>query len=327
MVRDLYKDPAIIEVLGVDGSEWAVSGYGDGAQGVILDQGAQGLQEAPRKGVWTQTAFQHGSTYTGHSVEPLDLVLGFQIWGDDHDWAQVSSDFRNAFDYEREATIRVTSESGRRTLKVRLLEAPKRDQNKDPRMLQYSLEVYTLRAAWPFWEGDTVTQGGAITLRPKGDLAADYPVGTVERTNLDRMFTLNPEAQYWEVASVKAFNPTDVPIYPVWALTDQATWCVPDKSFTDSSETDRSIITPTLGVGEGLSIDTYPLREPYVAANGSNIAGRFGGVLFLNPIPPRTKETIIALSVVTRQNTVKPEWAMRMVQYWNGPWGGEMRGF
>ena len=320
----LEKDPAMIEIIGVDGSEWVVSGYGDGEQGVLLDQGAQGLQEAPRKGVWSQTAFQYGATYMGTTIEPLDLVLGFEIWGDDHDWAQVSSDFRNAFDYEREATIRVTSESGRRTLKVRLLETPKRDQNKDPRMLQYSLEVYTLRAAWPFWQGDTVTQSGAVSLRPKNELSGAYPAaGDVVRKSFERMFELDSSTQYWGVDEVQLSNPTDVPIYPVWALTDNAMWCVPDKSFTDPSDTDRTIITPYLAAGEGLSIDTYPLREPYVATNGSNIAGRFGGVLFLNPIPPRTPPTPVPIGVVTRSNSKKPEFAMRSVQHWNGPWGGE----
>lgn len=278
--------PALIEVIGVDGSRWTVSGEGSGEEGVELNQGPQGLQEAPRKTVWQQGAYQEGATYLGTNVEPLDLVLGFQVWGDDKDWQQRSSGFRKAFDYEREAEIRVTTESGVRSLFVRLLEAPQRDQDKDPRWGQYSLETYTLRAGVPFWEDET-------------------EFSTVE-------------VSAGGVGEVKISNPTDVPLWPEWAVSAPGQWVLPDKDFIGTKS--RNITTPTLASGQGLSVNTHPRMEPYVALDGSNIAGRFGGVMFLHHVPPYTPETTVS---VRFNGAGAGVCTLRMRRYWNSPWGGE----
>ena len=309
--------PMTIEVIGVDGSSWTVSGSAQGHEGVVLDAGPQGLQEAPRSGVWQQSAFQEGATFMGVSVEPIDLVLAFQIWGDEENWQDVSSRFRRAFDYERPATIRVDTESGTRELDVVLFEAPDRNTDVDGRILQYSVETYTLRAAWPFWADrvEVSTVEGGLVPRPEEGTPEWDALPDVVR----RLFEMEGGFDSFLSGSVTVSNPTDVPLWPQWALTAPGRWAVPDHSFKDDDQANRFIMTPTLYPGEGLTIDTYPRNEPYVAENGSNMAGRFGGVLFLNPIPPFTQPTEIPVSYIGDDTDAAG--TVRMRRYYNGPWG------
>ena len=73
--------PARIDITDIHGRTWTVSGAGVGAEGVELAEDPQGLfDEAPISGIWQQSAFQEGSTYLGHTIDPIDLVLGFDIY-------------------------------------------------------------------------------------------------------------------------------------------------------------------------------------------------------------------------------------------------------
>lgn len=311
--------PATIEIIGCDGSLWTVAGDDGGHEGVELNTGPQGLQEAPRSGIWQQSAWQEGATFLGATVEPLDLVLSFQIWGDEENWQDVASRFRAAWDYEKQTTIRVTTESGTRELDVQLFEAPQRDSEKDPRFIQYSLDMFTVRAAWPFWRGEDYSDSFTVELheRPVEDDSAWGKLSAALRT----LLKLEPEVENYSEGYVTIANPTDVPMWPQWACTAPGRWGIPDFSFEGDTVTKRSITTPTLAAGEDLSIDTYPRNEPYVAANGSNVAGRFGGVLFLNPIPPKTPPTKVP--VVYVGDDAEAAATVRLREYWNGPWGGE----
>lgn len=310
-------EPALIEVIGVDGSSWIVSGQNEGHEGIVLDAGPQGLQEAPRSGIWQQSAFQEGATFMGVSVEPIDLVLAFQVWGDEENWQDVSSRFRRAWDYEKLTTIRVTTESGTRELQTCLYEAPDRDSDHDPRLLQYSVEKYTLRAPWPYWEGDVVTETmtGELVSRPYEGSEWWEKLSAA----LKKLFGLSPDIEHYKEAEITVHNPTDVPLWPQWACTAPGRWGIPDFSFKDDDQASRVITTPTLAPGQGLTIDTYPRNEPYVADDGSNMAGRFGGVLFLNPIPPFTPPTKIPVSYIGEDANSAA--TVRLRHYYNGPWG------
>lgn len=312
-------EPATIEVIGVDDSSWTVSGANQGYEGVVLDAGPQGLAEAPRNGIWQQSAFQEGSTFLGVTVEPIDLVLGFQIWGDEENWQDVSSRFRRAFDYTKQATLQVSTESGTRSLKVQLLEAPQRDQEKDPRLLHYSLEVYTFRAAWPYWEAEDeyvthkFSSSSLRSVPSRGSSSFNALPRHVQGT-----LNLNKSATRYYTGSLTVENPCDTPLWPEWALTSPGSWGISDSSYMDDDMANRFIVTPTLSAG--ISIDTYPRNEPYVATDGSNIAGQFGGLLFLNPIPPHTEQTEVPFVYAGSSGG---EITLRMRRWWNGPWGGE----
>ena len=286
--------PARIEITDIFGFTWTVSGAGAGNEGVELVEDPDGLfDEAPFKSIWQQTAFQEGATYLGHTIEPLDLVLGFDIYGDDGDWEDIESRFYAGFAPDRVATITVTTEMEQRTLQVVKMEGTKTTSKKDPRLLHYSRITLTLRAPFPFWKGDTHL---AVFKATPGIIAGQLTI----------------------------FNPTDRPMWPQWSMTAPGRWKIPDFDFDNPTGQDgrRVITTPELRAGEDLTIDTYPRSERYVAANGSNIAGRFGGIDFLHPIPPHTRETKVPVEVRGGNNDSSIQ--CRMVEYWSRPWGGRV---
>lgn len=283
---------ALIEIVGVNGQRWTVSGDGMGDQGVILSDDPEGLfDEAPFTSIWQQGATQEGATLLGSTAEPIDLVLGFQVFEDELgmlEWADVEARFFASFSSTKEARIEVTTEAGRRTLRVLKLEKSKQISRKDPRLSGYSRMELTLRAPWPFWEGDTYSS----TFAPTGTGGTGF---------------------------VTVFNPTDRPLWLQWVATAPGKWGIPDFSFDGGQWADRIITTPTLTAGQDLTIDTYPRYETYVAADGSNIAGRFGGVDFLHPVPPGSPET--QLPVVLTGGVTGSMIQCRMVHFWQRPQG------
>lgn len=285
--------PAHIQIIGADGSVWDVSGPGAGLQGVELSKSPQGLNdEAPFRGIWQQSAFQEGATYLGKSVEPIDLVLGFDIVGDGWDWEYIESRFFAAFDEEKPTQVVHTSDGVRRVLEVVKHEHIRTETHdgRDPRILQWSDMAVSIRAPWPRWVGDTVVAEASTTL-----------------TDADLTLTLS--------------NPTDTWMWLQWVVTAPGKWKIPDGDWGEGDMPNRSIWTPTLRAGQDLTIDTNPLHEPYVAADGHNIAGRFNGVLFLHPVPPHTPPTDVTVRV--EGGSGRSAVQCRMVHNWRRPWGGE----
>lgn len=283
--------PARIEITDINGFTWTVSGTGVGTEGVELAEDPQGIfDEAPINGIWQQSAFQEGATYLGHTIEPLDMVLGFDIYGDDGDWEDIESRFYAGFAPDKPATITVTTEMGQRSIKVVKFKSAQSKSKKDPRLLHHSKLTLTLRAPWPFWEGDT-------------------HISVFQPTTADASGTLT------------IYNPTDRPLWPQWTVTAPGKWAIPDHDLANPTSQDhtRTITTPQLRQGEDLTIDTYPRNERYVAANGANIAARFGGVDFLYPIPPHTRPIQVP---VRAQGAAGGAIQCRMVEYWTRPWGG-----
>lgn len=284
---------ALIEIVGVNGQRWTVSGAGSGDQGVILSDDPEGLfDEAPFTSIWQQGSTQEGATFLGSSTDPIDLVLGFEIYGDEQgtlEWSDVEARFFASFSSTEPARIEVTTEVGKRVLYVLKLEKSKQLNKKDPRILGWSRLQMTLRAPWPFWEGDTYT---STFVAPSSSASGHVTV----------------------------FNPTDRPVWMQWVVTAPGKWTLPDYNFEGGPWSARTITTPTLATGQDLTIDSYPRTETYTAADGSNIAGRFGGVEFLHPIPPGTPET--ELPVILSGGVGGSSMAQcRMVHYWQRPAG------
>ena len=279
---------ALIEIIGVNGEHWTVSGDGMGEQGVELADDPEGLfDEAPFTSIWQQGADQEGATYLATRVEPMDLTLVFDIFGDlatGQSWEDVEGRFFASFAADRPATIQITTEEGRRSLRVVKLEKSKQLSVKDPRITGYSQMMLVLRAPWPFWEGETF-----------------YSTWTAPTASAS--------------GSITVFNPTDRPLWLHWAATARGRWTIPDYNFNGGEWATRKVTTPLLTTGQDLTIDTYPRNERYVAADGHNIAGRFAGVDFLHPIPPGTPRTTLPVSVASGVAGVSTI-ACRMVQQW-----------
>lgn len=284
----MIGEPAKITIIGVDGSKWCVSGPGMGREGVELDESPQGIVDpAPFKTIWDQSAFQEGATFRGVNIEPIDLVLGFNIYGESPgDWEDKESRFLAAFDYYRRATIEYISSSGtRRTLEVCLDDSIKFKSKHDPRISAYSQVDISLRAPFPKWKGD------------------DY-VST---------FTATGDGE----GTVTVANPTDTDLWLRWVVVGGGKWTIPDYDYRGST---RTITTPTIDAAVELTVDTYPLNETYVASDGSNIAGQFYGVDFLYPVPPHTAMREIPVKVEGAEGEASISCVME--QYWKRPFGG-----
>ncbi|AKF27784.1 minor tail protein Gp27 [[Brevibacterium] flavum] len=274
------------------GRVWHIHGASAGAEGVALLEGADGLWEAPIKSVWMQGAFQEGATYVGFRTEPLDVILPIGIRGETYaEWAHADSLFRNDLgDPDSEFSLVAISESGQRELKLRLTDTPVNVRTTDPGEDHYTRLVVQARAGWPRWVGEAEASGFTST-----------------NGNSSGFVTVT--------------NPTDTWLYPLWVCDAPGKWSLPDFSWRDDQWHDRVITTPTLGSGEALTIDTYPANESYVSANGSNIAGRFGGVEFLFPIPPHTPPTQVPVKVSGGQAGASV--MVRMTRNWRRPRGGD----
>ncbi|MFE3795610.1 hypothetical protein [Nocardia tengchongensis] len=71
--------PALIELTGVDGSVWVLSGPGQARQGVELGSNPSGLYDAPVTTIWNESAFQIGSTFAGYKNPKRDVVFSVNI--------------------------------------------------------------------------------------------------------------------------------------------------------------------------------------------------------------------------------------------------------
>lgn len=275
------------------GRVWHIHGDNAGAEGVGLLEGADGLWEAPIKSVWMQGAFQEGATYLGFKTEPLDVVLPIGIRGETYaEWARTDSMFRHDLgDPDTEFSLVAISASGRRELKLRLTDSPVSVRATDPSVDHYTRLVVQARAGWPRWEGLAEASGHT------------FPTGS-------------------GTGSVTVSNPTDTWLYLLWVCDAPGKWVLPDFSWRDDQWHDRIITTPSLSAAEALTIDTYPANESYVAANGSNIAGRFGGVEFLFPIPPHTPLTQLPVKLTGGQPGASV--MVRMPRNWRRPRGGDL---
>lgn len=264
-----------------------------GHSGIALLTDPEGLWEAPINAVWMQGAFQEGATYLGYRTEPIDVVLPLAAKGEDYRTWKRNDDtlHRILGNPDTGFTLTAYSPSGTRKLHLRLTSAPKCATKIDPGVTLVSQYVVQARAGWPRWVGKEETS------------VVSFTSSTGEGT-------------------VTVSNPTDTACWPRWVCQAPGKWTLPDYSFTEGPQATRTITTPTLGEGEHLTVDTYPTHEPYVAANGSNIAGRFAGVLFLHPIPPHTPPTPVPVSL-TGGPAEGAQCMIVMPRHWRRPYGGE----
>ena len=284
--------PLTLELHGVTGKVWTIHGTRAAEQGVGLLEGASGFWEAPITSVWMQGAFQEGATYMGYRTEPLDVVLPLGVRGGTRQqWERDDSELLLGLGTpDDEFRLVARSASGVREITLRLTGTPERVGDQDTSSQNLSQYVVQARAGWPRWEGEP-----------------DVSVWTSE-TGAGTGF-------------VTVTNPTDTWLYPQWACDAPGRWTLPDFDWRGGQWHDRVITTPTLAAGQDLTIDTSPAHEPYVAADGSNIAGRFGGVMFLHPIPPHTEPTDIPVSVSGAQPGASV--MLRMPRNWRRPMGGD----
>lgn len=269
---DVLDSRAKIEIFGVHGEYFCLSGEGAGDQGVTLMPKLKGAIDASVKSLWLPGAY--GQDFVDFRWERREIVFTVLVDGDDDPevWHTIDSKWRFAFDYVKETTIRFTTSDGYRELKVILLEEPKSYEDgpwegKDPHLYGVSTSTMTVAAKLPFFVGpsDIYTWGG-------------------ETSNGRTTFQLNVDC--------------DVPVWPKWTLTDKARWRLPDFSWGNQEyargiiDSGRVVELPYLPPGAGCVADSDPRRQTLLAKNRIHLQGLWKGQDLLYPIAGGTYSEI-----------------------------------
>ncbi|MFI6168850.1 phage tail protein [Nocardia sp. NPDC051052] len=294
---------ALIELEGVDGSQWVLSGEGQGEQGVELGTSPTGIYDAPVSTEWVSSAFQYGATHVGTNWLKRDVVFGVNIFAiSSASWEEVDSAWAQAWDYDADATLAITTDDGTRRLRLRMSQQMEHKVKRDPHLNQFSQVSMTCTAGIPWWVEDDITYSAITTTDTRSS-------GPATPQNPEKTETL------W----VPVINMTDRPMYVQWVLSAPGRWTLPDFSWRDDEFRARTVTLPTLSAGQDLSVDTDPMEELITAADGSSVWARMGGKQFLHAVPKRTGRTLVPVTV-----TGTPPGAVvtvRCPQNWSRPWG------
>ena len=248
----------IVELEDINGYWWTLAGPQAGDRGVYLGVGVSGLMDAPVKVVYETPGNWPGSRYLNHRVLQRDLVFAVEIMDAcGESWLQRDSAWRKAWSYTQDCKLYVTTDDGRRYLKLRLFEAPEVLTDTDPNIHGINRVGMTCVAGDPFWWEDDHVVSQVTTTDTRFDPAAfGWPLP------YDR---LPKETITLDVPDV---NPTDQTIWLKWSVpgseeapaqpyvpgvpwlgapkSRQLVWTVPDYSFTDPNKADRRVRLPGL---------------------------------------------------------------------------------
>lgn len=264
---------AKIEVFGVHGEYFCISGEGAGNEGVILQPKLKGAIDAPVKSLWLPGSY--GQTFVDFRWQRREVIFTVTIVADDGDpetWHSIDSKWRFAHDYVKESTIRFTTSDGYRDLKVQMIEEPKSYESgswegKDPHLYATSTVVMTMASELPFFVGPS-----------------DFYSWSGEGEKGKTTFKLNVDC--------------DVPVWPRWTLSDQARWRLPDFSWGNEeygrglTDTGRTVELPFLPKGAGCVADSDPRVQTLLAKNRINLQGLWKGKDLLYPIAGGTYSSI-----------------------------------
>ncbi|NQE89020.1 phage tail protein [Nocardia terpenica] len=258
------------------------------------------MYDAPVTTIWTQSAFQIGSSFAGYRINKRDLIFSVNVFEmPGRPWELVDSMWRKAWAYDRDSILTITTQYGARSLRLRLAQQPEFKPVHDPHLKMWGQVVMTCTAGNPWWV--------------EADATATW--------------TTNIDTSGGQIGSgtVRISNPTDQPMWLKWVCSAPGKWTLPDFSFGDNSQgravadAHRVITLPLTIAGQDLTVDTDPLEEMIVSADGTPLWAWMNGVTFLYPVPPWTAPTQLPVSVTY----ALPGASVMVVQNrnWSRPWG------
>lgn len=334
----------LVELEGVNGEWFTLAGPGEGDRGVYLGTKVQGLYDPPVKVVYEEPGNYPGARYLNHRILRRDMVFGVEILNDkggENSWMSRDSEWRKAWAYDRDCKLYVTTErSGRRYLKLRLLEAPDVSLDTDPDDKPINRVIMTCVSGDPFWYQDDVVYSAETQTDTTFDPSPFGGVWPWQKLPQEKLFiTVDP------ADGRGGLNPTDVEIFLKWSVPASedmvpdlpwpfppgipipwekapfSQYVIPDYSFEDPKLADRRLKTPGLIYGENCIIDTDPRVEQFSSESGSQVWARTNGVRFKHYIPPYTKSKTFEIDVsgVRAGQLI----TLRIPRPWSRPWGLE----
>ena len=291
----LLRHTDAIDVVGVNGDRCRISGPGMGDWGPELAPHSTGLFDEPFKTNWSKAML--GQRYESWSPQRRDLVWTIHIMnpqtGDslerDPDlWHSIYSRWMAMWSKEHESTIVYTSVDGERRLGVRLLQDVKSFsaqsfEGGDPHLMPYGSVLMTVAAENPYYIGGTEI----------------FNWETSDNGGASAFFTL------------PFYNPSTVPIWPKWYLTDRAQWSLPDYSWgweefgRGVADTGKTVQLPLLLTGENIHVDSQPDVQTIIAENDNPVMNRMAGRDLEYPILPGAGSSTDGCTVFV-QNITNP---------------------
>lgn len=291
-----------MQLEGVNGSWFTLAGDGEGEEGVYLGTDVDGIYDAPVKTIRHSHAFQKGATYGGKRYLERPVIFGVVVdGGAADDWETLDSEWRKAWDYEREAKLWVEKDGSRRHLKLKLSEQPFFKPEFDPEQAQVERVVMTCVADDPFWYSEDDTSEFVWSAATSG--------GNVQ-------------------GSVWVSNPTDQEIWAKWICKGSpgSIFTLPDFSWGSDKE-ERPVadatrviqMDPLVAADGDLIVDSDEATQQYFTTGDTPYYIRMGGVRFLYPIPPYTPPTEVPVFV--RGAAAGAGVQVRTPRPWSRPWG------
>ena len=130
--------------------DFIIAGEGEGNRAVHLGTGVKGIYDTPMNVLVTEHAFQNGGSYGGTRYPPRRFSFGVVIYGEGgHAWDRRDSAWRRIWFTDKDCTMIVETPHSKRTLKVRLAEAPEIVTDTDPNQEQVQRVVMSVIALRP----------------------------------------------------------------------------------------------------------------------------------------------------------------------------------
>lgn len=256
-------------IYGADGSQWPVHGKPSWGRDVRLKEGTLGeFYDAPLSTTYKARAGQPGAQYRGFRYLERHVVLNLVFYNSD--WQPLLSRIKRAFAPDRDAQLAVrTPHAGERRLTVRLEEAPKYADGRDPFSRQFAEVQFVLIAADPLW---------------------------TEPVQYTDEFVFN--GSNWAGEGLVVENPTDTPVWPKWVMTAPAKFGIPDIAIGQEYDQDRMLWLPFQPTNRAsVLVDTDPGEELITANDGTLLWAKMNGQFPQHPIPPFTPPTVVPVAV------------------------------
>ncbi|WP_407107868.1 phage tail protein [Rhodococcus aetherivorans] len=307
--------PARIWLEGADGGEpFVLSGEGLGNLNVELDDSPSDFYYTPVETIYTEHAFERGSTYNGLRIKSMTPVFTVNIFGTPQmPWELADDLWSTAWDFTRDSTLwyETPEKTSLRSLTLRLKQEPTFKPVKDPHLRQHARITMTTIAPDPFWYEPSVI---------------DKWRSPIDTSGVDG--NGDPIVAY---GTVTVSNPTPYPIWPIWqaqaAPFAGTVWTLPDFSWGNTiyrraaEDAHRVVVMPPLLANEHVNIDTdeNAKREQVRSPLDTQIYLRMAGKRFSYPLRPRLDPVEVPVAVTGAPAGVTVE--VRCPRPWPKPWG------
>ena len=201
----------VVELEGCDGTWFTLAGPNAGDRGVWLGVGVSGIYDPPVKVVDEVPGNWPGARYLNHRIQKRDVVLPVEILHEPCDtWMSRDSEWRKAWAFDKDSILHVTtSESGTRSLKLRLAESPEVNFDTDPTLKTVNRTTIVAFAYDPWWHADDeIHLATCMTDTTFDPNALQLPWPWPRKKLPTETITI----------TVPAVNPTDQFIYPKWSV-------------------------------------------------------------------------------------------------------------